>query len=230
MSTDILDYRVKLRDQNNRQNVVVFEATPDLIETRNINYKTVDPVHAPGQIYAYVNTSSRTFNLSAVKLISRTQEEAQRNLNYLQILRAWTLPAFGQDPLTSEQRENREFLDNQSRRGATAEELNRSRADLNRDFGGFGEDLRGQPPPVLLLSAYSADSNIGTLGHINQVPVVIQNISIPYPSDVDYIPSKTGVPMPTIFAIDMTLAETHSAREYEQFSLTAYKRGELGGF
>ena len=49
---DVLDYRVKLRNSANRRQLVVLEVTPDLIETRNVNYKTVDPVHAPGQIYA----------------------------------------------------------------------------------------------------------------------------------------------------------------------------------
>lgn len=229
MATDVLDYRVKLREKkeawHGESRVVVFEATPELVETRNVNYKTVDPTHAPGQIYAYVNTASRTFNLSGIKLISRTQQEAQRNLGYLQTIRSWTMPAFGQDPLTSEQRENREFLERDYRRGTSGQALRQA-----WDGEDFGTDLRGQPPRVLLLSAYSTESRLGSLGHINQIPVVIQNISIPYPADIDYIPALSGEPMPTILTIDMTLAETHSAREYENFSLKAYKDGKLRHF
>lgn len=236
-----IDFRVTLRNAVRLRDFITFEATPDLIETRNVNYKTIDPVHAPGQILAYQSTASRNFNLSSVRLISRTEEEAQQNLDRLWLLRSWTMPRFGKSTLKDGQREQRELREQRIReaqaRNANANEVQRIADEFRTQD--IGVELRGEPPAVLLLSAYSRDSAAGStpggrnkdLGHINRVPVVIQNISIPYPSDTDYIPTiRTRTPMPTIMTIDMTLMETHSPREYEQFSLEAFKRGTLAGF
>ena len=193
---DKLDFRVTLRNSTNTRESVTFATTPDLIEARNANYKTVDPIHAPGQIAAYQNTSSRNFSISSIRLISRTTIEAEANLKTLWILRSWLMPSFGK---------------------STKEE---------------GRELRGSPPPVLYLTAYSKESASNqSPGHINRVPVVLQNLSIPYPSDVDYIPtSKDRIPMPTIMTLDMTLMETHSPNEYENFSISNFRKGILRGF
>lgn len=230
--TSELEYRVKLRNTANGSDLVTFMVTPDLSESRTVNYKTVDPVHAPGQIYAFVNSSSRTFQLSGVKFVSRTQEEAEENINHLWRLKAWTMPAFGRDPLSANQRANREQVSNRARKNPTmARDFitdPRSTANVAETYG---VDVRGAPPTVLELSAYAHDGHYNSqIGHINRVPVVITNLNIPYPSDVDYFPTTKGVPMPTILSIDLTLAETHSPREYENFSLSDYKKGILGGF
>lgn len=226
-----IDYRITLRNSSQLSESITFEASPDLIETRNVNYRTVDPVHAPGQIVAYGNTSSRTFNISSVKLISRTSNEALQNLQYLWLLRSWTTPQFGQTTLTREQLRQRERANRDPSDFRNLDDTERAER--------FGVEERGRPPAVLLLSAYSRDSAAakaaGDLnafaGHINRVPVVIQNLSIPYPADIDYIPTTgTNIPMPTIMTIDMTLMETHSPREYERFDLASFKVGRLGGF
>jgi len=235
-----LEYRAKLRNSTDATDFVIFRVTPELTETRNVNYKTVDPIHAPGQIYAFVNSSSRSFNLSGVKLISRTQAEAQENLINLWRLRSWCMPAFGRDPVSENERENRVLyeqalkrLDGRFHEGSRAE--TRRIEDLQREVqeaGGLGPpDLRGAPPKVLEFSAYAHDGHYNTsLGHINRVPCVITSLNIPYPADTDYFPTTKGVPMPTVMTIDITLAETHSPKEYEQFSLRDYKAGTLGGF
>ena len=78
--------------------------------------------------------------------------------------------------------------------------------------------------------------------NIHNIPVVLQQLSIPYPSDADYIdtieytvPSdgtviKAGVPFPTIMTVDMVLLETHSPREFANFDLKAYRQGLLDNF
>ena len=234
-----LEYRVKLRNSTagaGTNEVVTFFVTPDLSESRSVNYKTVDPIHSPGQIYAFVNTASRTFQLSAVKLVSRTREEAKDNLEKLWLLKAWTMPAFGRDPLAPEQRAYRIVLDQAARSDPSGKRAQNVRSELQKRTGFaddqlFGTDLRGQPPAVLEFSAYAHDGHLGTaIGHINRVPVVITSLNISYPSDVDYFPTTNGVPMPTIMSIDISLSETHSPQEYEKFSLNLYKRGILPGF
>jgi hypothetical protein len=62
------------------------------------------------------------------------------------------------------------------------------------------------------------------------VPVVIQQLTIPYPNDMDYITTSRGVPMPLILNIDIALLETHSPNAYEGFNLDSFRRGILPGF
>lgn len=240
-------YRVKLRQSTGdakQLGIVEFRVTPDLVETRNVNYKTVDPVHAPGQIFAYANTSSRVFNMSNIRFVSRTQIEADENLVNLWLLRSWCMPEFGRSSLNPNQEEVRRSINNTLNTLSTQQRQTilshiQQNSDAQQAFRSIaGTEFRGQPPHVLTLSAYADESQGPQSGsgvnrflqHINRVPVVIQQLSIPYPSDVDYIPSSAGVPMPTIMSLDLTLAETHSPSEYERFSLSSFKQGILAGF
>lgn len=231
-------FKVKLVSHRFANQRVTFDATPDVIETRNVNYKPIDPIHAPGQIQAFASSSSRNYNVSNIKLISRTVEEADKNLRRLWILRSWCVPRFGQSTLTQAQAENREFNASAQEVGEIGDEEGPVGIEQNSEFAqsfNFGQEHRGEPPEVLLLSAYSRSGNptgkARTIGqHINKVPVVIQQLSIPYPSDQDYIHTSQFVPMPMIMTLDMTLMETHSATEYERFNLDSFKRGLLTSF
>ncbi len=75
--------------------VVTFNASPDVTEHRQANYKPQELVHLPGSIQMYTNTPSRTFDISTIKLFSRTTEEATINMNNLWVLRSWLMPNFG---------------------------------------------------------------------------------------------------------------------------------------
>lgn len=219
------NYKVKLRGSDG---YVHFDVTPDFIETRNVNYSTLEPIHQPGQIYVYKNTSSRNFNISNAKFISRTREEADVNLKRLHRLRGWTMPRFGEGSSTLDQ----DQFDNRKEDSALGINLQQTgRRDEYQEF--FGAEILGAPPQVLQLSAYSTartPTGKGHAQHIDRIPVVIQQLNIPYPADVDYIPTTSGVPMPIIMTVDITLVETHSPREYEHFSLEHFKRGLLPGF
>ncbi len=220
-------FKVKLRSQVTNT-VVAFDVTPEITETRNVNYKTLEPVHMPGGIYVYGSTSARNYQVNNIRLVSRTAREAAKNLYRLNILRSWTMPYFG--------------INNSS--------------------------LTGAPPDVLALSAYATgsidsandqfakareDNSLGTndmlparpnarnrATNIQNVPVVLQQLSIPYPSDTDYIPTSAeiiqgveisaGVPFPTIMTVDLVLMETHSPREYARFDLKKFRNGLLDTF
>lgn len=231
-------FKVKLvassaRNSLSNSNRVVFDVTPDLVENRSVNYKTVDPVHAPGQIFVYGGTLSRTFTISNIKLISRTVEEADLNLRRLWLLRSWTQSHFGKSSTLTSTQIN--YRDRRSLNELTPEEQS---LPLPQQQRLAGSELLGRPPEVLLLSAYSRSSTTRLGGgtqnrigeHLNRIPVVLQQLTIPYPSDVDFINTSNGVPMPTIMILDMTLAETHSPREYERFSLQDFRSGRLAGF
>lgn len=189
---------------------VIFEATPEFSESRSIQYKNIDPVHAPGAIYMYAMTNARTFSIQG-KLISRSVNEATRNLAYIQYLRTWAMPVFG---------------------------------TVNQQTAAPGEGILGAPPALLFLTAYSQGnpgaqavaatvpatngSPVPAIGNnIYQVPVIITQLDIPYPSDVDYIPTINNIPVPTIVTVSLNLVEAHSPRAYSKFSLQDFKTGNL---
>ena len=227
--------KVKLRSSLPGGSIVTFNVTPDVIENRNVNYRTMEPLHMPGGIHVYGNTASRTYNINNVRLVSRTPEEATKNLWAINVLRHWTTPYFGRSTISEEQKFNREAATGNVR---VSEEQLRSNADvLGLDVG---RELIGAPPDVLFLSAYSES---GKRGNIYKIPVVITNLSVPYPSDTDYIPTQKGsdvgnryrhidanVPFPTVMTIDINCVETHSPREYSKFNLFAYRNGKLDNF
>lgn len=231
-------YKVRLTAATKGGLTVSFDASPTISENRNVNYNTLEPLHAPGQIQVYKNTSSRNFQISDIKLLSRTVAEADRNLRKLWNLRGWCMPRFGNSStLDDRNRTRRRHKDSGLYSDAYL-------AENENDPNFFGTELLGAPPPILYLSAYSRNvnsatrqnkagntTNIWTVAqHINQIPVVIQQLTIPYPNDVDYITTSTGVPMPLIMNIDLALIETHSPNAYEGFNLDAYKQGILQGF
>lgn len=190
-----------IRDANDPSEVVVFDVTPDIVETRNVNYDTHNPLHMPGQNFVYNYTSARVFNISGVKLISRTPREATLNLFRIGTLRSWTMPRFGasQDTVRA---------------------------------------ARGAPPAVLHFSAYA---DVQHTQNIYRVPVIIQSLSVSYPSEPDYMPSErlpdehlrhipAGTPFPAVTTLDLQLMETHSPREYAKFKLEDFKKGNLSFF
>lgn len=200
---------VTVASRSTNRETVVFDATPEFIESRTVNYKNMDPVHAPGGIYMYASTQARTFSIQG-KLISRSVFEATKNLAYVQYLRTWAMPVFGVV-------------------GAGAPN---------------GENILGAPPALLFLTAYSnglpGDQEVQTTvpvpgggsvpaigNNIWQVPVIITQLDIPYPSDVDYIPTVNEIPFPTIVTVTVSLVEAHSPNAYQDFTLQNFKNGNL---
>lgn len=224
-------FKVKLYDPRvgGRYGTVTFHVTPDVIENLNVNYKTLDPIHMPGTFPVYTNTAARTYNIGSIKLISRTGEEATKNLHTINVLRSWTKPWFGKSSLGKNQQNNR---DSNFENASTLENFY-NEEERNKILG---VEMLGSPPAVLLLSAYSSPNN---RGNIYKVPVVISNLSIPYPSDVDYIPTAKmetykhideNTPVPIVMTLDIQLMEAHSPNEYSNFNLADFRQGRLKGF
>lgn len=212
------NYKVKLVSVVDPRSRVIFEATPTFTENRSVSYTPVTPVHMPGSIQVYKNTAARAFNVGA-KLISRTREDATRNMRTLQLLRGWTMPYFG----------------------ASGGQTGSEQVEMERQFAAGGIDLSlsassllGAPPDVLYLYAYSSEASrmSGELVNINKIPVVIDSLNISYPDDVDYIPTdqQNAEPFPVRMEVSIALVETHSPVEYERFSLADFKNGKLVNF
>lgn len=230
-------YKVRLVSVIDELDKVMFDVTPDFSESRSVEYTPVAPIHMPGAIQVYKNTGSRAFEVGAT-LISRTPEEAQKNKWYLQLLRSWTMPFFGERSATTDRtRRNLDPAANREQSRLTPEQINERNAERVRTEG---YELLGAPPMVLYLYAYSTSANDprkrGTV-NINRVPVVITALGITYPQDVDYITldSENQVtdetePFPIKMNVSVSLVETHSPREYEKFSISDFKEGKLVNF
>lgn len=74
---------------------LVLDVMPTINETRSVSYKPFTPLHHPGQIMKYESTEARAWTISA-KLIARNSEEATRNLDYLNMIRTWAMPFYGE--------------------------------------------------------------------------------------------------------------------------------------
>ena len=231
---------------DNLQTEVVFENTPQLSESGSVSYTPVRPIQTPGATQIYQGTDSRSFSIVTL-LISRTAEEATRHMADLQTLRSWRFPFFGTGTSTrganvynsqreqildvQQQTSQPNYLSNLPTSRTSRNERDRRELDnLRRNLGKF--ELRGAPPEVLYLYAYSNPNyQGGHLVNLNRVPVVLSNLTITYPVDVDYIPTLwNNEPFPVKMDISIELLETHSPREFSQFSLSQYKRGDLEYF
>lgn len=73
---------------------LVLDVMPTIDESRSVQYDEFSPLHHPGQILKYRTTQSRTWSVSG-QLISRTIDEATRNLKYVNLIRSWAMPFYG---------------------------------------------------------------------------------------------------------------------------------------
>jgi hypothetical protein len=228
------DYKVKLTRAASAKlgpgkvERVVWDATPEFSESRSVMYKNIDPTHAPGAIYQYANTGSRTFNIQG-KFISRSVNEATITLAYIQYLRTWAMPVFGYVGKTAERGEG--VL------GAPPSVLlltayaigNPSNSAVTKDIA--NSTVGGTNSNMTNTASTAYRTTIPAIGNnIFEVPVVITSLDIPYPSDVDYIPTVNNIPVPTIVTVTLQLTETHSPNKYGKFNLQAFKQGNLVNF
>jgi len=78
---------------------VIFESSVPLSEERTATYQGFDITHLPTEIPAYKNTSSRKFSITG-KFVSRNTAEATANSGYLDMIRSWLLPDYGNSGAT----------------------------------------------------------------------------------------------------------------------------------
>lgn len=89
---DASAYKVRIVGPN--EQTVIFQASAPLGESRSVEYDGYNIVHLPTTLLSYHRTSSRQFHVTG-KLVSRTEDEANENVRYLDYIRSWALPDFG---------------------------------------------------------------------------------------------------------------------------------------
>jgi len=245
MAATTEEFKVKLvsaveyNSKNDTRKYVTFDVTPTISESGSVDYEAIQILQGPTAFQAYRGTPARTFEMSDVKLISRTPTEARNNIERINQLRAWRMPYFGQTEVSATDIQS---LFSEVRTSGTAT------VSPFRRLNSAAQTLKirlGAPPEILYFSAYTQSSGTFTninsnryRGNIKRVPVVLTNLSITYPPDVAYIPTlKHGntdalgnVPFPTIMSISISLVEAHSPGETNKFNLAKYASGVLDGF
>lgn len=81
-------------------NKVVFDVMPRIDESASVDYEPITPIHHPGVIQKYRNSSVRSWRISS-RLISRTSAEATLNLQIINTIRSWQKPFFGEGTAAS---------------------------------------------------------------------------------------------------------------------------------
>ena len=76
-------------------NTIVFDVMPTISESRAVNYEPFSPLHHPGEIMKYRGTGGRKWSING-RFIARNREEATLNQIYMNVIRAWTMPFYGQ--------------------------------------------------------------------------------------------------------------------------------------
>lgn len=76
--------------------LVEFVVMPEVVENRTVGYEAVAPAQSPGAFQKYKGTESTQWTINAT-FVSRTSIEATTNLFYLNTLRGWTMPFFGEN-------------------------------------------------------------------------------------------------------------------------------------
>lgn len=83
-------------------------------------------------------------------------------------------------------------------------------------------------PPILRLNGYKEQ--------FSNIPVILSNITINYPEDVDYIEGDVAM-VPIIQTVDIELIESHSLPSFkaifsggDEFDLVKFKQGILRGY
>jgi hypothetical protein len=92
------------------------------------------------------------------------------------------------------------------------------------DGGGRGK--LGAPPPVLQFAGWR--SLVGT------VPVVLTSLNWSWPHDCDWIPSgildpatQQEIPFPTVMQVQISLVESYSPQQMNNFDLVAFRNGRM---
>lgn len=73
---------------------VVFDIMPEVSEQRSVEYEALAPPQLPGEFQKYKGTKSTQWTITGTFAAS-TREQAAKNYLYMNTLRGWTMPFFG---------------------------------------------------------------------------------------------------------------------------------------
>lgn len=192
------DHLVKLAEVGGSR-VVVFTVLPEIVEARTVQYEAVAPTQFPGAFQKYKGTDSVQWTINAT-LVARNSNEATLNLYYLNTLRGWTMPFFGQNTAT-------EYT---TKLGAPPPVLMLS---------GLRERVIG-PVPVVITSL-----NWNWPRDVDYLPTDPNNTE----EHGAAMASSDGrpIPFPAVMNIAIQCVESFSTEQFNRFSLSDYRNGNM---
>lgn len=198
---DDKSYLVTLTESATSQ--VVFRILPEITEQRSIEYEAVQPPQFPGAFQKYKGTSSVQWTVNAM-FVCRTTAEATENLEFLNRLRGWSMPFFG-DLMAQDKRFK-------SKVGAPPPVL---------IFQGLRTNIIGPVPVVITSLSWNWPSDVD---YIPAQKLTDSKGGIGF----DGIGFKqANVPFPAVMSVAIQLIESFSTAEFNGFDLGAYRVGDF---
>lgn len=198
-------------------NSVRFFISPEMSESRHVNYVDISDVRLPSSILIWMGSPSRTFSLNA-KLLARSTAEADRSFKDLNMLKSWCVT---NTPTIVGNTINR-VSENDFLKKPPASPSDTEGEEEPIQFQ-LPETLFADTPPVLLLEGYG--------GQFRNIPVVITDLTITYPSDIDYVQNAKGVYVPILQDVSISLKEARDISGHSgaisTFNLSKFKAGTL---
>jgi hypothetical protein len=189
---------------------VEFKILPEIVENRSVEYEAVQPPQFPGAFQKYKGTSSVQWSVNAL-LVCRTTDEATTNLMYVNRLRGWTMPFFGE-----KMAESANFKD---RLGAPPPVLT---------LHGLRTNVIGPVPVVITSLNWNWPRDVDYIPAYRITDAGISKSGV----DLTGFPmvhsdEAASVPFPAVLSIAIQLVESRSVAEFNQFDLAPYRVGDL---
>jgi hypothetical protein len=221
------------KSANSLYNSVVFFSTPEIAENRTVSYVEISDIRQPASILIYMGSPSRNWSIGA-KLIARSKSEADVSFRNINLLKSWcvthsTLGSVGQNSTVTRVNVNDKVtnLDQNSPSDTSAGNAQDgttpgAQVSTSTPKTFAAGDLFTDTPQVLLFEGYA--------GQFRRIPVVVTGLNITYPQDVDYIQNSTGVWVPIVQDISVSLKEARNitgTASIASFNLQQFKQGTL---
>lgn len=139
------DFRVKIASKINPNDIVEFAIMPLIGEQRQVNYSASDLVHHAGQMQIYRTTGARSWDITGL-LVSRTADEARFNLGYINLIRSWLMPYYGEGTAKTEQSSG-----SRGKLGAPPDVLT---------FSAYGPQMIGPVPVVVTTASWTWPNDV----------------------------------------------------------------------
>lgn len=81
----------RLRELRATTGTVAFTVQPTVSESGGVSYFELGDIRQAASMLIYMGTQSREFSING-RFVSRTEDEARDNWNYIQLLRSWRMP------------------------------------------------------------------------------------------------------------------------------------------
>lgn len=178
------------------QRQVEFDIMPEITETRNAEYEALQPPQLPGEFQKYKGTKSTAWTITGM-FTCRTSEEASRNYIYLNNLRGWVMPYFGEN-------QRLQYGGN----------------------GGEARGKLGAPPPVLDFSGWRGlVGKVPVV--ITNLSWNWPNDCDWIPTNFQDDQNQQAIPFPVVMRVTINIVESFSAEQFNGFDLESFRNGRM---